>query len=134
ITHRDGIWYCAQVICTKSFGYGKYSFRTASNINSLDQNMVLGLYTYNDKDPSFANREIDIEFFGGKSVHFVVQPAERATNLQVLDFLQKSQLDTHSFDWRQNSVIFQNNEQAWEYSGPSVPAPGGETVRMNLWL
>jgi hypothetical protein len=60
IDHRDDRWSCAEVISTRSFGYGTYRFDLDSHIDCLDPQVVLGLFTWND-DPSYNHREIDIE-------------------------------------------------------------------------
>ncbi len=78
ITHRDGKWYCPEVVCGQSFGYGKYSFTLESDAASLDRNVVLGLFTWDD-DPASAHREIDIEFsrwgvVADPNAQYVLQP------------------------------------------------------------
>ena len=42
------------------FGYGSYRFELDSDINNLDPNVVLGLFTWSD-DPAWEYRQIDIE-------------------------------------------------------------------------
>src|SRR5436305_1591178 len=59
ITSRDGNWQCAEVISTRSFGYGRYRFYLDSSPD-LDPNAVLGMFTWND-EPAYHHREVDIE-------------------------------------------------------------------------
>lgn len=56
ITYTDGKWVCPEVR-TQTLGYGTYTFYTASNIDALDKNVVLGLFAYKDD-----SHEVDIEF------------------------------------------------------------------------
>lgn len=132
ITSTDGKWYCAQVICQRTLGYGKYIFQT-SGVGELDAQMVFGMFTFNNTDPAYHNREIDIEFFGPRG-QFAVQPSDTPGNVTAFPYLKGSPSDTHSFEWREGKITFTHNSETWEYTGGDVPVPGGETVRINLWL
>ena len=48
-----GIWYCSQLQAEESFGYGEYLFYLKTNLDELDERIVLGLLI--DKDISEAN-------------------------------------------------------------------------------
>ena len=61
IVKTAGKWVCAEVVLQQTLGYGTYRFYLDSPVDSLDPNVVLGLFTWND-DPAFNNRELDIEF------------------------------------------------------------------------
>src|SRR5215472_8341247 len=52
ITKTQGQWRCAEVVCTKSLGYGVYRFYLDSAVERLAPNVVLGLFTWNDR-PAF---------------------------------------------------------------------------------
>lgn len=144
ITYRNGQWLSAEVILDQSLGYGTYDFSIASAVGSLDPNVVLGLFTWND-DPAYNHREIDIEFAkwgnaaNSTNAQYVVQPYTRAGNIQ--RFVQPAMTtpSTHSFSWARKSVVFASKSQngpiaSWKYTGPSIPRPGGENARINLWL
>src|SRR5258708_3441244 len=60
ITQPNGRWYCAEVISIRSFGYGTYRFYLDTNLDNLDPQIVLGMFTWNDA-PAYNHREIDIE-------------------------------------------------------------------------
>jgi hypothetical protein len=141
LTHSNGRWHTAEVINTKSLGFGRYEFELDSTVNRLDPNVVFGLFTWSNA-PAYHHREIDIEFsrFGNASdptdAQFVVQPYQRAGNLRRIT-LSGVPLSTNSFDWRANTVSFVSPRAApstWTYAGPDVPQPGGEQVHINLWL
>ena len=62
ITHPDSQWYCSEIISDESFGYGTYVFTVKSRLDSLDENIVLGLFTWDTYAPEYNYREIDFEF------------------------------------------------------------------------
>ena len=135
-----GNWNCAEVYSQRVFGYGQHSFTLGSQVSNFDPNLVLGLFTFDDIDASFSNREIDIEFsrFGNPSdtnnAQFVIQPA--APNR----FIFPSDINSlQLFEWRPSEVFFssfgangQLVNQLPDTSG--VPRIGTQEVRMNLWI
>ena len=142
ITNRGGIWYCAEIIGADSLGYGAYEFVLESPVDALDANVVLGLFTWSDR-AQYNHREIDVEFarWGNAAdpanAQYVVQPYDRAGNL--VRFTEPAApWSTHVFTWRPGAVDFASTSTAgsngWMYNGSDVPKPGGETVRLNLWL
>jgi hypothetical protein len=137
LARSRGRWYCAEVVNTQTLGRGRYTFELDSPVAGLDPSAVLGLFTWSD-DPAYNNREIDIEFsrWGDAADptngQYVVQPYDRTGNLR--RFTQPAVSPTTvSFDWQAGAVAFAG-PTAWTYSGPDVPPPGSEHVRMNLWL
>ncbi len=46
IRNYGGIWYCAEVYTNISFGHGTYLFKVHQGFENLDENVVLGLFTY----------------------------------------------------------------------------------------
>jgi hypothetical protein len=141
LTRSKGRWYCAEVVNTQSLGHGRYLFELDSPVDALDPNVVLGLFTWSD-DPSFNNREMDIELSrwgnaaDATNGQYVVQPYDRAGNLQRITQRHVSS-STLSFDWQTNAVAFAASAagpSSWTYAGSDVPPPGSERARMNLWL
>src|SRR5205823_12143915 len=61
VTRRNDRWYAAEVVSRGSLGYGKYIFSLTGPGERLNENMVLGLFTWSNA-PDFDHREIDIEF------------------------------------------------------------------------
>ncbi len=143
ITHRDGKWYCPEVICGQSFGYGTYSFTLESVAASLDRNVVLGLFTWDD-DPASAHREIDIEFSrwgvaGDPNAQYVLQPWDQTGNRHRFTCPPLAGQSVHSFTWRSDSLAFASTQgqtpiHSWTFTGTGIPAPGNEHPRINLWL
>ena len=135
-------WTVGEVVNTRSLGYGTYTWVLASRVDNLDPNMVLGLFTYDDSDPSFNNREIDIEAsrwgnaFDPTNEQFVVQPYPPTANLQRIT--QGSSLPaTLSFTWTATGVSFSApgaSPATWTYTGPDTPPNGAALADMNFWL
>jgi hypothetical protein len=138
ITKKDDKWYCAELYTKQSFGYGKYIFYTASNLDGLNRNAVLGFFTWDD-DPAYHNREIDIEFarWGSAStpnLNYTVQP----TNTYTKEVSFTGDNTAHFFNWNENQISFQSSGEAligeWSYAGLDIPKSGNEKARINLWL
>lgn len=150
ISNHDGRWSCAEVISTRSFGYGSYRFYVDSVVDGLDPKAVLGLFTWND-DSAFSHRELDIEISkwgqaDNKNGQFVVQPYTSPQNIVRFQIPAGLRATTHSFKWRPDSVIFRSLKGR-RASPPrpggliqehvfreNLPRPGGENARINLWL
>lgn len=63
VTERNGKWRSTEVISTDSMSYGTYTWTIQGDPVNIDQNIVLGLFTWDDS--TFfeeANSEVDIEF------------------------------------------------------------------------
>lgn len=137
-------WTVAEVINTRSLGYGTYTW-TLGSAPVFDANVVLGLFTWND-DPAYNHREIDIEYarWGNASdpnnAQYVVQPYSTPGNEHRWQDTSLLAGSTHSFTWGPSRVDFISRAangdvlRQWTYDGPDVPVPGGENPRMNLWL
>lgn len=151
IVQRDGIWYCAEVVHKESLGYGRYIFHLASRVDNLDPNVVVGLFTYDETSADYAHREIDIEHsrWGdaeNDNSQFVVQPYNIPGNMHRFNLDQSGDASTQAFAWRPESVFYQSIEgdqpfpatsgvvASWTYTGSSLPPPGNERTRINLWL
>jgi len=154
IIHRDGKWYCTEVINETSLGYGKYIFHIASPIDELDVNAVLGLFTYDEKAPEYHHREIDIEFsrWGDaedKNAQFVVHPDHLPGHVYRFNVEQSSGNSTHTFEWSKDNVKFQSSyeslteghiTESWVYpeaddtAKNDIPPAGDEKAHINFWL
>lgn len=151
ITNRSNQWQCAEVVSERSFGYGAYRFELNSNVDDIDLNAVLGLFTWSD-DPAYAHREIDIEgsrwgnAADSNNAQFVVQPFDTAGHLARYDVPSNQTNSTHWFVWETNQVSFQSQRGSfkpganpdnlitnWVYT-LTVPQSGDENVRINFWL
>ncbi|MFQ5632952.1 MAG: glycoside hydrolase family 16 protein, partial [bacterium] len=148
---RDGKWYCPELISKKPFGYGIYTFKFASTIGRINENAVLGLFTWDNDACDAFHREIDIEFsrWGVASdlnAQYVVQPWDRTGNRRRWMIPPSLEHSTHRFEWRADSISYSSFQgfnasppadsilQSWNYTGPNIPTPGNERPRINLWL
>lgn len=154
ITGSKGKWHCAEIVSKASLGHGSYRFYLDSTVDNLDRNAVLGLFTWHDTDPSFANREIDIEFSRWGNANdptngqYVVQPYDNPGNMVRFAQPQLLAQSTHLFDWRPDRIDFKSLHghqttpaipgdliAQWTFADPGqVPPAGGEQARLNLWL
>src|SRR6056297_2152005 len=99
-------WHCSEVYTTESFGYGSYIFKVAPGWTNLDENTVVGLFTYYTD-----TQEIDIEFarWGQEeapNAQYALQPAGQKGNLHQFSVDRLSQSTIHSFTWCSKYVDF----------------------------
>lgn len=148
ITHRAGQWQCAEVLCRRSLGHGYYRFQLDSPVDTLNPNVVLGLFTWSD-DAAHAHREIDFEFarwgaaLDTNNAQYVVQPFDLPGHMVRYRVPPPLSNSTYQFKWETNQVTFwsftgysthvTNQFNHWTYTGPTPPA-GDEVVHLNLWL
>lgn len=151
VTYSSNTWQCAEVVSARSFGLGSYRFQIHGDVDRVDRNLVLGLFTWSD-DPAFAHREIDFEAarWGNagdiRNSQYVVQPYELPGHLTRLTVPRGVTNATHVFTWETNKVVFKSQRGEYEANPPAsnilsgwtytqaVPQPGDENVRLNLWL
>ncbi len=159
IVNRGGRWYCSEVIADTILGYAQYIFRIDSRLDSLDPNVIVGLFTWDEWPPQdsaqfyqdYHYREMDIEFsrWGNpgedENAQYVVQPWGTEGNMY--RFIMSSDSEsTHLFDWQAESITFQSSKgyllpappediiESWVYTGGDIPLPGKENPRINCWL
>ena len=133
-------------------GYGTYTWNVVGRASSLDRNVVLGLFTWDDARKDH-HREIDIEWsrWGrrrGSNASFTVQPYTREGNGHAFRIVRGDGLrTTQSFTWMPDRVRFASLRghvehpgspkdviERWHYAGADVPAEGEAHARSNLWL
>jgi hypothetical protein len=157
ITNRDGQWQAAEVIHASPdpglLGHGTYRFQVRAALDDFDVNVVLGLFTWDSFAPTENYREIDVEASrwgepaDPTNAQYVVQPYSAQGNLRRFAVGPGVATTTHAFTWRADTIHFQSWHGAasepptpsslidsWLYTGPDVPAEGGENARINLWL
>ena len=151
LTQSSSHWQCAEIVSARTFGYGSYRFELNTAVNTLDPNIVLGLFTWSD-DPSYTHREIDIEESrwsnpgDPNNSQFVVQPFDLPGHLVRFAVPGGVTNVTACFNWESNRITFEcvrgsysaktnpaNVIYSWTYPG-AVPQTGDENVRINLWL
>jgi hypothetical protein len=136
-------WTSAEVDLFRSLGYGSYQF-VVSNVSHLEPPVVLTISTWDGSGP---DQEMDIEIsrwgeLTGKNAQYVVQPYFVPAN--VVRFLSPPGRLAYSFVWEPGRVAFRTVRGS-ESAGrrdvvaahvftSGVPAAGGETVKMNLYV
>ena len=141
-------WYSAEVKSIESFGYGDYLFKLATNVEDIDPNVIVGLFTYLDD-----SHEIDFEFsrWGNPTIdagQYVIQPYFHAGNVERFALHLTDVFSTHSYDWQEDSIFFQSYHghhtslpgpagdkiHDWTYTGADNPPDSSERVHLNYWL
>jgi hypothetical protein len=142
-------WYCSEVILNQNLGYGTYRFYLETQVDAIDRNAVLGLFTWSDA-PDYNHREIDIEFSrwgvaNNQNAQYVVQPYNVAQNIHRFTWPAGANQSMQSFRWQSASVFCQSIKgfslppapadilQQWTFNS-GIPVPGNENPRINLWL
>jgi hypothetical protein len=139
-------WTCGEVKLTRSLGYGSYAF-VVHESSHLEPGAVLTLFTREDHgtDPNSREMCVEISPWGdpaSKNAQYVVQPYYVPAN--VSRFALPTGVLTHSFRWEPGRVAFRTvrGPSAANRSGvvsehvftSGVPAPGNESVRMNVYV
>jgi hypothetical protein len=149
ITKVKNQWHCAEVISEDVFGHGTYTWELDSPVDSLDRNVVLGLFTWGAVPPDYG--EIDIEFarWGSRRAYpnaqYVVQPFDLPGHMVRFDWPPNLPQSTHRFLWAPEGVLFESFIghgaaasdllYVWPYAQGGQPIPSDtENARMNLWL
>lgn len=150
IAYKYGRWWAAEVISTRSFGYGTYHFDVDTTLDDLDPNIVLGLFTWSDH-PALHHREIDIEIArwgqaNNDNGQCVVQPYNRPENVVRFALPRGLPMSQYSFTWDAQRIVCQVRQGSPLASGSTlpliyehtftagIPTPGGENARINFWL
>lgn len=150
ISNQGGQWSCAEVYSDEALGFGTYQFKIAGHPETLDDNIVLGLFNYPTPDigPDGTN-EIDIEFatWGGAQPqhgNWTVWPAAAGPSQSTHSFnpLTSNGSSTHKFVWSSKKIQFgaapaARASASWTFA----PANSAQLVpqhamplHMNFWL
>jgi hypothetical protein len=139
-------WTAAEMKLTRSLGYGTYKFQVR-DISHLEPSAVLSLVTWDGVGTENNRRELDIElsrwgYLDNTNVNYVVQPYYVPANY--FPFRVPPGLYTHSFRWEPGKVTFSTVAGSGDAGGgrvinqhvfnSGVPSPGGESVRIALYV
>ncbi|HYP26589.1 MAG TPA: glycoside hydrolase family 16 protein [Blastocatellia bacterium] len=146
IARKSGEWTCAEVKLTRSLGYGSYLF-VVRETSHLEPAAVLSMFTREDSGPDPNSREMNIEISrwgdpASKGGQYVIQPYYVPAN--AARFAPPPGVLTHSFRWEPGRVLFKTTRGAAAGEGSravaehvftsGVPSPGGESIRINLYV
>jgi hypothetical protein len=146
ISGSPGNWTVAELKLTRSLGYGTYRFQVR-DVSHLEPSALLTLITWDGVGTERNRRELDVElgrwgYLDNDNVHYVVQPYYVPANF--VAFRAPPGLYTHSFRWEPGKVTFStvagsSNTNAGRVINQhvftsGVPSPGGESVRIALYV
>ena len=146
ISGSPGKWTAAEVKLTRSMGYGTYRFEVR-DVSHLEPSAVLTLVTWDGVGSEQNRRELDVElsrwgYIDNDNAHYVVQPYYVPAN--IVRFRVPSGIFTHSFRWEPGQVTFSTTAGSANSSSArlinqhvftsGVPSPGGESVRISLYV
>lgn len=133
VREHDGIWYCTEVVSVDTFAYGTYIFTIDGNLKNIDQNIVLGLFTWdNNTFQEEANSEVDIEFakWGIDTVENTLQYGVQPINFGEFypERVYKPEVDpqnwvgvsTHVFTWTDTLITWQSWTGSEYNNGPPL--------------
>lgn len=149
VRELGGQWYCGEAESGQSANYGEYRWYAASRFDTLDPNVVAGLFTYG---PPWGSNEIDFEFTYGfdpvtNNLHYTVHPWYLPGHTFKSRVDASSPDTTHSFVWEPGRIRWRSwyghsaapsNAadviEDWTYDAPGVPADSHEHIYLNCWL
>jgi hypothetical protein len=138
IFKKNNFWYCSELISTKEFGYGTYTFTCLTDIRDFNEKNVFGFFTWNIYSfQSDGNSEIDVEFSRWNNANdsllitYAVQPVsfsnpvpyQERTFKPSMATLAFSQPTTHMMRWTEDSVYWES------YKGEVYPG----TEKIGTW-
>jgi hypothetical protein len=109
MTKKEGKWSCAEVVLTRSLGYGTYNV-TVRDTSQLEPAAVLNMLTFDDWGGDQHYRELDVEIsrWGDASnknnAQYGVQPFYVPGNLS--PFVASAGTLTHSMRWESGKASF----------------------------
>src|ERR1700733_4012608 len=139
-------WTAAELKLTRSLGYGTYRFQMR-DVSHLEPSALLTLITWDGVGTESNRRELDVElgrwgYLENDNIHYVVQPYYVPANF--VAFRIPPGVYTHSFRWEPGQVMFSTvagsgNTDAGRVINQhvftsGVPSPGGESVRIALYV
>ena len=154
-----GLWYSTEVALVDALGYGDYIFTTVGRLDTLDPNVILGLFLweyrvcYDEANNWWGPyNEFDIEFgrWGNPSNpnvgQFVAQPWDYPGNIsRFAATFSEGELTSHAFRWLPDRVECRSWRggpededgavmlHTWTYAGPHIPRPEQPRTHINLW-
>ena len=145
ISGSPGKWAGSEVKLTRSLGYGTYRFELR-DVSHLEPSAILSLITWDGVGTESTRRELDVELgrwgsLENTNVNYVVQPYYDPANF--VAFRVPPGAYTHSFRWEPGQVTFSTVAGSGNKGDrvidrhvftSGVPSPGGETVRIGLYV
>ncbi|HKE08558.1 MAG TPA: hypothetical protein VKB48_12065 [Candidatus Acidoferrum sp.] len=145
IKKKDDRWSCAEVVLTRSLGYGTYNL-VVRNTSHMEPAAVLGMLTYDDwaGEQHFREMDISISRWGDpankKNAQYTVQPFYVPGNL--ISFTVPPGTLTYSLRWESGRAAFRtfpgssaSGTPVFEHVFTSgVPSPGQEVIYLTFYV
>jgi hypothetical protein len=151
LTHNtaNNTWDCSQITMTQSLGYGTYQWKVEGRLDTLDKNVVFGLFNYSGND-GFDEMDIEFSRWGyttNNMLAYTIYPQTGSTATRVTwntNFTQSGTYTTHRFTRTSSSIVlkslagFQDGDtnlfatKSW--SSPTSISTLAMPVMINLWL
>ena len=146
ISGSSGKWNAAELKLRRSLGYGTYRFQVR-DVSHLEPSALLTLISWDGAGTESNRRELDVElgrwgYLDNDNIHYVVQPYYVPANF--VAFRMPAGVYTHSFRWEPGQVTFSTVAGSGNTDGgrvinrhvftSGVPSPGGESVRIALYV
>jgi hypothetical protein len=144
ISKSSGRWTCAEISCTRSLGYGTYTF-VVRDTSHMEPSAVLDFFTYDYSaaDANYHEMNLEVSRWGdpaSQNAQYIVQPWYQAAN--VIRFSAPAGALRYSMKWERGRVLFQTVSRA--VSGETrlisqklftvgIPEPGIESIRVALY-
>ena len=130
-------WNSAEVVLTRSLGYGTYVF-VVRDVSQLQPPALFAIFTWDGPAEKDNHRELDVDFGNrgsSKNARYMVQPYYVAGNQS--EFTAPRGVLTHSMRWAPGAVEFNtktaNGRVIAEHRFVTgTPSPGNEHVRFSL--
>ena len=157
IRRAGSAWASTEITLEEALGYGDYVFTTRGRLDTLADNVVLGLFLW-QYPPCYLghnvwnqHNEIDVEIsrWGDPAndvAQFVVQPWDFPGSIDRFDIAyQPDELVSYAFLWLPDRIEYRawrggpDDEspatliRSWTYAGPHIPRPEQPRVHINLW-
>jgi hypothetical protein len=146
ISNTHGQWTCAEIILTRSLGYGTYTF-AVRGVSQLEPSVVFSVFTwdYAGGDPNHREMDFEVSRWGDpttQNAQYEVQPFYVAEN--VLRFALPPGVFTNSLRWESGRATFRTVAGSEDSSGvrpiaehiftSGVPVPAVESTRISLYI
>jgi hypothetical protein len=142
---HDGQWYSTEVFLDDHLGFGTYTFKLSSRVDSLDYYSVFSGFVYESSTREFDIESSQVLAQPEGNAQYVIQPYYHAGNIERFA-MSSADRSTHRFVWGEGSIGFVSWRghadepqpdaiiHQWTYTGADVPPAAEERMRFNLWL
>jgi hypothetical protein len=108
LSNRNGTWMSAEVVLTRTLGYGTYAF-VARDVSALDPAALLTFFIFDDTGPADNLREMDIQIqrpqpHAAVAGQYTLQPYYVAANLA--RFSVPAGPSTYTLRWEPGHAVF----------------------------